>query len=253
VLEHVKRQVETPALERNVGPCPLRSSENANGGDHAARVLLAPRLSLTFGMVNSFSRYQIRTHVLGVDSRPAVAVDGGAAAGFSGAARSREQPRAQRCLGSEVARRGASFFTVPALIFIELLADPASRSPAGCDARHARHPADDPASKTLTVERHGELRSRGDRVRDGLMPATKGGASAPPCSAESPSADLHLLGRGFTLWGDTSSGAFGARQGVDRLRVSPIFLGVGYLIGPRIAGIHVDRWLIGCGGFDSVS
>ena len=100
----------------------------------------------------------------------------------------------------------------------------------------------------LLQRRHGELPfPEGTACAMVLIAGDRGGASARPVFGGIAAGALYtLLGRGLRLWGDTVFWTIGALHKASiGFELSPMFLGVGYLIGPRIASVMLAGGLLG--------
>jgi putative OPT family oligopeptide transporter len=104
-----------------------------------------------------------------------------------------------------------------------------------------------PMRRALIVKEHGALPfPEGTACADVLVAGEKGGAMAKNVFAGFWAAVIYaFLGRILHLWGETFQFATGAaakhyKNATLTSEVTPEYLGVGYIIGPRIAGIMVS-------------
>jgi len=209
-------------------------------------ILLGAALSLTFGMVNSYLALKIGLTVSA--SIPSAVLSMAVLRGIL-----RRGTVLENNLVHTIASAGESLaagviFTVPALIFLEL-------SPTGFEIFLLGATAGTlgilmmiPLRKTLTVERHGELPfPEGTACAMVLVAGDKGGANARPVFGGIAVGALYtLVGRGLRMWGDTVFWSFSSLGKASiGFELSPMFLGVGYLIGPRISSIMLTGGLVG--------
>jgi putative OPT family oligopeptide transporter len=211
-------------------------------------VVLGTVLSLTFGMVNSYLALKIGLTVSA--SIPSAVLSMAVLRGIL-----RRGTILKNNLVHTIASAGESLaagviFTVPALIFLELAPTGFEIFLLGATAGTLGILMMIPLRRTLTVERHGELPfPEGTACAMVLVAGEKGGASARPVFGGIAAGALYTLcGRGLRLWGDTVFWSFGALGKASiGFELSPMFLGVGYLIGPRIAGVMLAGGLLGWG------
>ena len=209
-------------------------------------VLLGALLSLTFGMVNSYLALKIGLTVSA--SIPSAVLSMAVLRGIL-----RRGTILENNLVHTIASAGESLaagviFTVPALIFLELAPTGFEIFLLGATAGTLGILMMIPLRKTLTVERHGELPfPEGTACAMVLIAGDKGGASARPVFGGIAAGALYtFLGRGLRLWGDTVFWSFDALGKASiGFELSPMFLGVGYLIGPRISAIMLTGGLLG--------
>ncbi|MGH7897656.1 MAG: OPT family oligopeptide transporter, partial [Candidatus Binatia bacterium] len=201
-------------------------------------VLLGALLSLTFGMVNSYLALKIGLTVSA--SIPSAVLSMAILRGIL-----RRGTILENNLVHTIASAGESLaagviFTVPALIFLELAPAQFEIFLLGATAGLLGILMMIPLRSALTVKRHGELPfPEGTACAKVLIAGDSGAASARPVFAGILAGALYaFLGRGLRLWGDTVFWSFGALHKASiGFELSPMFLGVGYLIGPRIASI----------------
>jgi putative OPT family oligopeptide transporter len=209
-------------------------------------VLLGAVLSLAFGMVNSYLALKIGLTVSA--SIPSAVLSMAVLRGIL-----RRGTILENNLVHTIASAGESLaagviFTVPALVFLELSPTGFEIFLLGASAGFLGILMMIPLRDRLTVRRHGELPfPEGTACAMVLIAGDKGGASARPVFAGIAAGAVYtFLGRGLRLWGDTvfwSISALGkASMGFE---LSPMFLGVGYLIGPRIASVMLAGGVVG--------
>jgi putative OPT family oligopeptide transporter len=209
-------------------------------------VLLGALLSLTFGMVNSYLALKIGLTVSA--SIPSAVLSMAVLRGIL-----RRGTILENNLVHTIASAGESLaagviFTVPALIFLELSPTGFEIFLLGATAGMLGILMMIPLRATLTVRRHGELPfPEGTACAMVLIAGDRGGASARPVFGGIAAGALYtFLGRGLRLWGDTVFWTIGALHKASiGFELSPMFLGVGYLIGPRIASVMLVGGLIG--------
>jgi putative OPT family oligopeptide transporter len=209
-------------------------------------VVLGTVLSLTFGMVNAYLALKIGLTVSA--SIPSAVLSMAVLRGIL-----RRGTILENNLVHTIASAGESLaagviFTVPALIFLELAPTGFEIFLLGATAGTLGNLMMIPLRRTLTVERHGELPfPEGTACAMVLVAGEKGGASARPVFGGIAAGAMYTLcGRALRLWGDTVFWSFDALGKASiGFELSPMFLGVGYLIGPRIAGVMLAGGLLG--------
>jgi len=209
-------------------------------------VALGALLSLAFGMVNSYLALKIGLTVSA--SIPSAVLSMAVLRGIL-----RRGTILENNLVHTIASAGESLaagviFTVPALIFLELAPTGFEIFLLGATAGMLGILMMIPLRDTLTVRRHGELPfPEGTACAMVLIAGDRGGASARPVFGGIAAGALYtLLGRGLRLWGDTVFWTIGALHKASiGFELSPMFLGVGYLIGPRIASVMLAGGLLG--------
>jgi len=209
-------------------------------------LVLGALLSLAFGMVNSYLALKIGLTVSA--SIPSAVLSMAVLRGIL-----RRGTILENNLVHTIASAGESLaagviFTVPALIFLELAPTGFEIFLLGATAGMLGILMMIPLRDTLTVRRHGELPfPEGTACAMVLIAGDRGGASARPVFGGIAAGALYtLLGRGLRLWGDTVFWSVGALHKASiGFELSPMFLGVGYLIGPRIASVMLAGGLLG--------
>ncbi|HSD10330.1 MAG TPA: oligopeptide transporter, OPT family [Candidatus Binatia bacterium] len=220
--------------ERNVAELTVRS------------VLLGAVLSLTFGMVNSYLALKIGLTVSA--SIPSAVLSMALLRGVL-----RRGTILENNIVHTIASAGESLaagvvFTVPALIFLDLAPSGFEIFLLGASAGMLGILMMIPLRDTLVVKRHGELPfPEGTACAMVLIAGDKGGTSARPVFGGIVAGALYtLLGRGLRLWNDTVFWSVASLHKASiGFELSPMFLGVGYLIGPRIASVMLAGGLIG--------
>lgn len=209
-------------------------------------LLLGALLSLTFGMVNSYLALKIGLTVSA--SIPSAVLSMAVLRGVL-----RRGTILENNLVHTIASAGESLaagviFTVPALVFLDLAPTGFEIFLLGATAGMFGVLMMIPLRASLTVRRHAELPfPEGTACAMVLIAGDQGGASARPVFAGIAGGALYtLLGRGLRLWNDTVFWSFEAlHKSSIGFELSPMFLGVGYLIGPRIAGIMLGGGALG--------
>jgi putative OPT family oligopeptide transporter len=209
-------------------------------------VLLGALLSLTFGMVNSYLALKIGLTVSA--SIPSAVLSMAVLRGIL-----RRGTILENNLVHTIASAGESLaagviFTVPALIFLEIAPSGFEIFLLGATAGFLGILMMIPLRSVLTVKRHGELPfPEGTACAMVLIAGDRGGTSARPVFGGIAAGALYtLLGRGLRLWGDTVFWSVGALHKASiGFELSPMFLGVGYLIGPRIASVMLLGGVLG--------
>ena len=206
-------------------------------------ILLGAMLSLTFGMVNAYLALKIGLTVSA--SIPSAVLSMAVLRGVL-----RRGTVLENNLVHTIASAGESLaagviFTVPALIFLDLAPTGFEIFLIGATAGLLGVLMMVPLRAALTVERHGELPfPEGTACAMVLIAGDRGGASARPVFAGIAAGGAYtLVGRALHLWNDSVFWSFAAlHKAAIGFELSPMFLGVGYLIGPRVAAILL------CGG-----
>jgi len=139
-------------------------------------------------------------------------------------------------------------FTVPALIFLDL-------HPSGVEIFAIAVAAGllgilmmIPLRRTLTIDEHASLPfPEGTACAQVLIAGDRGGMTARPVFAGIALGALYQFAmRGLALWRDTVTVTLaGLHKATFGMELSPIFLGVGFLIGPRIAATMLAGGVLG--------
>ncbi len=139
-------------------------------------------------------------------------------------------------------------FTVPALIFLDLSPSGTQIFLIGAAAGLLGILMLIPLRRALTIDEHGTLPfPEGTACAQVLIAGDRGGTSARPVFLGIGVGALYQLAmRGFCLWRDTAVITFERlHKATIGAELSPLFLGVGFLIGPRIAGTMLAGGLLG--------
>lgn len=209
-------------------------------------VVLGALLSLTFGMVNAYLALKIGLTVSA--SIPSAVLSMAVLRGILRRGSVLENNVVHTIASAGESLAAGVVFTVPALIFLEISPSGFEIFLLGATAGMLGVLMMIPLRSVLTVKRHGELPfPEGTACAMVLIAGDKGGASARPVFLGIGAGALYtFFGRGLRLWGDTvfwsASWLHKASIGFE---LSPMFLGVGYLIGPRIASVMLAGGLIG--------
>ncbi len=209
-------------------------------------VLLGSALSLTFGMVNAYLGLKIGLTVSA--SIPSAVISMAVLRGLL-----RRGTILENNIVHTIASTGESLaagvvFTVPALIFLEIAPTTFEIFLLGATAGMLGILMMIPLRHGLTVDRHAELPfPEGTACAMVLIAGDRGGANARPVAVGILSGAVYaLLGRGLRLWNDAVFWSFPALHKASLgFELSPIFLGVGYLIGLRIAVVMLAGGLVG--------
>jgi len=209
-------------------------------------VVLGAALSLAFGMVNAYLALKIGLTVSA--SIPSAVLSMAVLRGILQRGTILENNVVHTIASAGESLAAGVIFTVPALIFLNLSPTGFEIFLLGATAGMLGILMMIPLRDTLTVRRHGELPfPEGTACAMVLVAGDKGGASARPVFFGIAAGALYtLVGRGLRLWGDTVFWSVSALHKASiGFELSPMFLGVGYLIGPRIAGVMLAGGLIG--------
>jgi len=208
-------------------------------------LLLGALLSVAFGMVNAYLGLRVGLTVSA--SIPSAVISMGVLRGLlrRGTILENNVVHALGSAGESLA--GGVVFTVPALVFLGL--EPTDRTIAllGVTAGLLGIFAMIPMRRDLTVVEHGRLPfPEGTACAEVLIAGDRGGASARPVLVGLVLGVAFLVGsQVLGLWSDrvvwTFPSLHKATIGFD---LTPIFLGAGYLIGPRIAGVMAAGGLL---------
>ena len=209
-------------------------------------VLLGAALSLAFGMVNSYLALKIGLTVSA--SIPSAVLSMAVLRGILRRGTILENNVVHTIASAGESLAAGVIFTVPALIFLGLAPSGFEIFLLGATAGMLGVLMMIPLRDTLTVKRHGELPfPEGTACAMVLIAGDKGGASARPVFGGIVAGALYtILGRGLRLWNDTVFWSVSSLHKASiGFELSPMFLGVGYLIGPRIASMMLAGGLIG--------
>jgi putative OPT family oligopeptide transporter len=139
-------------------------------------------------------------------------------------------------------------FTVPALIFLDLHPSGAAIAWIGATAGILGVLMMIPLRRSLTIDEHGTLPfPEGTACAQVLIAGDRGGATARPVIGGIAIAAVYQLAmRGLGLWRDTASLTVARlHKATIGAEMSPLFLGVGFLVGPRIAATMLAGGVLG--------
>ena len=208
-------------------------------------VLLGTLLSVAFGMVNAY--LGLKVGLTTSSSIPAAVLSMAVLRGVLGRGTVLENNVVQTIASAGDSLAAGVVFTVPALIFlgfdpsgfrIFLIAATAGLLGSGMMV---------PLRHELTVAEHGRLPfPEGTACATVLIAGDRGrGAARPVFAGIGFGAAYQFAVRGLRLWSDTVFASVGALHKVSiGAELSPLFLGVGYLIGARIAAIMLAGGLL---------
>ncbi len=203
-------------------------------------------LSLTFGMVNAYLGLKIGLTVSA--SIPSAVLSMAVLRGLlrRGTVLENNVVHAIASTGESLA--AGVIFTVPALVFLDQHPSVFEIFLIGVSAGLLGILLMIPFRHALTIEEHGTLPfPEGTACAQVLMAGDRGGVTARPVFAGIALGGLYQFAmRGLTLWRDnvtvTSTRLHKATFGME---LSPLFLGVGFLVGPRIAGTMLAGGVLG--------
>jgi putative OPT family oligopeptide transporter len=236
--------VKAPPARASLVPYVAPAARTAEFTVRAA--VLGALLSLTFGMVNSYLALKIGLTVSA--SIPSAVLSMAILRGILRRGTVLENNVVHTIASAGESLAAGVIFTVPALLFLGLSPTGFEIFLLGATAGLLGVLTMIPLRHTLTVERHGELPfPEGTACAMVLIAGDKGGASARPVFGGILGGALYtFLGRGLRLWGDTVFWSLGPLHKASiGFELSPMFLGVGYLIGPRIAATMLGGGLLG--------
>lgn len=209
-------------------------------------VLLGAGLSLTFGMVNAYLGLKVGLTVSA--SIPSAVLSMAVLRGILRRGTILENNVVHTIASTGESLAAGVIFTVPALIFLEIAPTTFEIFLLGATAGFLGILMMIPLRRALTIERHEELPfPEGTACAMVLVAGDRGGASAKPVLAGITCGALYALaGRGLRLWKDTVFWSFTSLHKASiGFELSPLFLGVGYLIGARIAAVMLAGGLLG--------
>ena len=203
-------------------------------------------LSLTFGMVNAYLGLKIGLTVSA--SIPSAVLSMTVLRGLlrRGTVLENNVVHAIASTGESLA--AGVIFTVPALIFLELHPSAFDIFLIGVTAGILGILLMIPFRHALTVEEHASLPfPEGTACAQVLMAGDRGGVTARPVFLGiALGAAYQFCMRGLTLWREAVSvTATRLHKATFGMELSPLFLGVGFLVGPRIAGTMLAGGVIG--------
>ncbi len=209
-------------------------------------IALGVVLSLTFGMVNAYLGLKIGLTVSA--SIPSAVLSMTVLRGLlrRGTVLENNVVHAVASTGESLA--AGVIFTIPALIFLDLHPSAFDIFLIGVTAGILGILLMIPFRHALTVEEHGTLPfPEGTACAQVLMAGDRGGVTARPVFLGIALGAVYQFAmRGLSLWRDAVS--FTATQlhkATFGMELSPLFLGVGFLVGPRIAGTMLAGGVLG--------
>ncbi len=203
-------------------------------------------LSLTFGMVNAYLGLKIGLTVSA--SIPSAVLSMAVLRGLlrRGTVLENNVVHAIASTGESLA--AGVIFTVPALIFLELHPSVLDIFLIGVTAGILGILLMIPFRHALTIEEHASLPfPEGTACAQVLMAGDRGGVTARPVFLGIVLGALYQLAmRGMLLWRDNVSVTLTRlHKATFGMELSPLFLGVGFLVGPRIAGTMLAGGVLG--------
>jgi putative OPT family oligopeptide transporter len=203
-------------------------------------------LSLTFGMVNAYLGLKIGLTVSA--SIPSAVLSMAVLRGLlrRGTVLENNVVHAIASTGESLA--AGVIFTVPALIFLELHPSVLEIFLIGVSAGLLGILLMIPFRHALTVEEHATLPfPEGTACAQVLMAGDRGGVTARPVFTGIALGALYQFAmRGMALWRDAVSITVSRlHKATFGMELSPLFLGVGFLVGPRIAGTMLAGGVLG--------
>lgn len=209
-------------------------------------VALGIVLSLTFGMVNAYLGLKIGLTVSA--SIPSAVLSMAVLRGIlrRGTVLENNVVHAIASTGESLA--AGVIFTIPALIFLELHPSALQVFLIAVCAGVLGILLMIPFRHALTIEEHGTLPfPEGTACAQVLMAGDRGGVTARPVFVGiALGAGYQLAMRGLSLWRDHVSVTFDRlHKATFGMELSPLFLGVGFLVGPRIAGTMLAGGVLG--------
>ncbi len=203
-------------------------------------------LSLTFGMVNAYLGLKIGLTVSA--SIPSAVLSMAILRGLLRRGTVLENNVVHVIASSGESLAAGVIFTVPALIFLELHPSVLDIFLIGVAAGVLGILLMIPFRHALTVEEHATLPfPEGTACAQVLIAGDRGGVTARPVFAGIVLGALYQFAmRGLTLWRDAVSvTAARLHKATFGMELSPLFLGVGFLVGPRIAATMLTGGLLG--------
>jgi putative OPT family oligopeptide transporter len=203
-------------------------------------------LSLTFGMVNAYLGLKIGLTVSA--SIPSAVLSMAVLRGLlrRGTVLENNVVHAIASTGESLA--AGVIFTVPALIFLELHPSVLDIFLIGVTAGILGILLMIPFRHVLTIEEHASLPfPEGTACAQVLMAGDRGGVTARPVFLGIALGGLYQLAmRGLLLWRESVSVTLTRlHKATFGMELSPLFLGVGFLVGPRIAGTMLAGGVLG--------
>jgi putative OPT family oligopeptide transporter len=209
-------------------------------------VVLGILLSMTFGMVNAYLGLKIGLTVSA--SIPSAVLSMAFLRGVLRRGTVLENNVVHTIASTGESLAAGVIFTIPALIFLSLEPTTFQIFLVGLAAGTLGNLMMIPLRHALTVAEHRTLPfPEGTACAQVLIAGDRGGANARPVFAGIALGALYQLAmRGFGLWRDTATVTFTRlHKATVGAELSPIFLGVGFLVGPRIAATMLAGGLLG--------
>ena len=209
-------------------------------------IVLGALLSLTFGMVNAYLGLKVGLTVSA--SIPSAVLSMAILRGVLRRGTVLENNVVHTIASTGESLAAGVIFTIPALIFLELAPTTFEVFLFGATAGVLGVVFMIPLRHALTIERHEELPfPEGTACAKVLVAGDRGGESARPVFAGIALGGLYsFLGKGLGLWKETVFWSFGSLHKASiGFELTPIFLGVGYLVGPRIAATMLGGGVLG--------
>lgn len=203
-------------------------------------------LSITFGMVNAYLGLKIGLTVSA--SIPSAVLSMAILRGVLRRGTVLENNIVHTIASTGESLAAGVIFTIPALIFLELAPSVFDIFLIGATAGVLGVLLMIPFRHALTVEEHGTLPfPEGTACAQVLIAGDRGGVTARPVFLGIALGALYQLAmRGMLLWRETVSVTFTRfHKATFGMELSPLFLGVGFLVGPRIAGTMLAGGLLG--------
>jgi putative OPT family oligopeptide transporter len=221
-------------------------------------VVLGTLLSIAFGMVNAY--LGLKVGLTTSASIPAAVLSMAVLRGLLGRGTVLENNVVQTIASSGDSLAAGVVFTIPALIFLDLDASGFRIFLIAASAGVLGVLMMIPMRHELTVAEHGTLPfPEGTACATVLIAGDRGRAAAKPVFVGIALGALYqVFVRGLRLWGESVFVSIGALHKASvGAELSPLFLGVGYLIGARIAAIMLAggllAWMVLIPAFDLLS
>jgi putative OPT family oligopeptide transporter len=221
-------------------------------------VVLGTLLSIAFGMVNAY--LGLKVGLTTSASIPAAVLSMAVLRGILGRGTVLENNVVQTIASSGDSLAAGVVFTIPALIFLDLDASGFRIFLIAASAGLLGVLMMIPMRHELTVAEHGTLPfPEGTACATVLIAGDRGRAAAKPVFVGIALGGLYqVFVRGLRLWGESVFVSIGALHKASLgAELSPLFLGVGYLIGARIAAVMLAggllAWMVLIPAFDLLS
>ena len=203
-------------------------------------------LSMTFGMVNAYLGLKIGLTVSA--SIPSAVLSMAVLRGVLRRGTILENNVVHAIASTGESLAAGVIFTVPALIFLDLHPSAFDIFAIGVAAGLLGILMMIPFRHALTVEEHATLPfPEGTACAQVLMAGDRGGLTARPVFGGIALGALYQFAmRGLALWRDTVTvTAARLHKATFGMELSPLFLGVGFIVGPRIAGTMLAGGVLG--------